>query len=169
MRYELLLQTGQVDLPYDPGKVDAALAQRPVTQRPDGVRIWKLKAGEIEVLPLKEAGAIMATELRAPLSDKLELIRELVVEGAALAEEAGVRLYDPQLSRTITANDEGLVADQYFRTARYAGEMMGVPEAVAASFAPPDEGMKAGTKVVLAIVGLLVFVWFLFDWLIAPA
>ena len=96
---------------------------------------------------VREDGQVMATELRVPLSDKTELIREAVEEGATLAAAAGARLIDPQLGRSLTANDSGAVADQFLRTARYAGEMMGLSEAVAASYAPPPEGMSPGLKV----------------------
>ena len=151
VRYELLLQTGQAGVPVDLEKVDAALGRRELVTRPDGVKLWKLKSGEVEVRPLVEGGVPVATEVRVPLSDKLELIREAVVEGAALAAESELKLYDPQLSRTLCASDDGPVAEQFLRTAKYAGEMMGLPEAVYASFAPPEQGMKTGTKVILGI------------------
>ncbi|MBX5482309.1 MAG: hypothetical protein IRZ16_10810 [Myxococcaceae bacterium] len=163
MRYELLLQTSQAGLPYEVAKVDAALAARGVTDRGDGFRVWKLKAGEVEVRAVVEGGTTVATELRVPLSDKLDLIRELVQQGAALAEEAGARLYDPQLSRTLGAQDDGVVANSFLATARYAGEMMGVPEAVFASFGPPETGLKPGTKVALGLIGLVAVVWFVVD------
>ncbi len=82
---------------------------------------------------------------------------------SALATEAGLRLYDPQLSRTLSANDADLVADQYFRTARYAGEMLGVSGALGASYAAPDEGTTGGaTKLLFWAIGgaLVLFVIF---------
>lgn len=168
MRYELLLQSGQAGSPYGLAKVEEALCARGVVAKPDGTRIWKLKAGEVEVRGIVEGGVAMGTELRVPLSDKLDLVREAVTQGAELAQEAGVKLYDPQLSRTLSANDDGLVADQFLRTAKYAGEMMGVPEAVYASFAPPEEGLKAGTKVLIGLIGLVVLVWVVVDRLFSP-
>ena len=47
-----------------------------------------------------------------------------------------------------------MVADQYLRTAQYAGQYAGVSSAVLASYGTleSDEGMKPGTKVLLAIV-----------------
>ena len=103
---------------------------------------------------LIEGGKPIATELRIDLSDKLDLIRAVVLEGVVLAETAGGRLVDPQLAKTLTANDEGMVADQYFRTAQYAGQYAGVSTAVLAGYgkANTEEGMKAGTKVMLAII-----------------
>ena len=155
MRYELLVQPIEAGGSWDPARLDALLHQRGAFPNPDGSRTWRLKAGDVQVRLLVEGGKPIATELRLELSDKLDLIRELVVEAVAVAAQAGARLVDPQLSRTLIAADEGLVADQYLRTAQYAGQYAGVSTAVLASFGSPDsdEGMKPGTKVLLAIVG----------------
>lgn len=166
MRYELLLQTGVPGTPLDVPKLEAALIQRGATALEDGCWAWKVGRATVDVHPLKEAGELKAMELRLQLTEDLEPIRELVREGAALAADAGVKLYDPQLSRTLSANDEGLVADQYQRTAKYAGEMMGVPEAVIASFAPAEEGLKPGTKVLLGLAAFFVVLYLVFDWLL---
>jgi hypothetical protein len=163
VRYELLLQSPAPGAPFEPARVDEVLRGRAVEERPDGARLWRLKAGEVEVRRLVEGGAELACVLRVPLSDKLDLVRELVVEGSTVAQEAGARLYDPQLSRTLNASDEGLVADQFLRTARYAGEMMGLPEAVGASFAVPDEGLKPGTKVLLGLLAVGALLWVLME------
>ena len=152
--------------PYDSARVDALLAERGAAARPDGVRIWRLKHGDVEVGELREAGQVVATELRVPLSDKMDLVREVVEEGATLAQAAEVRLVDPQLGRQLSANDSGAVADQFLRTARYAGEMMGVSEAVAASYAPPPEGISAGAKVLMGIGAFLVGLYILVDLLL---
>ncbi|WP_224245373.1 hypothetical protein [Hyalangium gracile] len=147
--------------PYDSARVDALLTEKGVFARPDGQRIWRLKNGDVEVGLVRENGQVIATELRVPLSDKTELVREVVEEGAALATAAEARLIDPQLGRTLTANDSGSVADQFLRTARYAGEMMGVSEAVAASYAPPPEVLPSSVKYFVAIVGGLIFLYVL--------
>ncbi|HYH99042.1 hypothetical protein [Hyalangium sp.] len=153
--------------PYDSARVDALLLERGAFARPDGQRIWRLKSGDVEVGELREGGQLIATELRVPLSDKLELVREVVEEGATLAAAAEVRLIDPQLGRHLSANDSGAVADQFLRTARYAGEMMGVSEAVSASYAAPPEGIPAGFKVLAAIIGGLVLLYLLADSLLS--
>ena len=156
MRYELLIQPKEPGAAYDPATLDQVLHQRGVTALPDGSRNWRLKGGDVEVRTLIEGGKPIATELKVPLSDRLDLIRELVVEGVALAEGQGLRVVDPQLAKSITLNDEGLVADQYFRTAQYAGRYAGVSEAVIASFgAAEPEGLKPGVKVLLAIIAFL--------------
>ncbi|WP_224365171.1 hypothetical protein [Hyalangium versicolor] len=133
--------------------MDALLAEKGAFARPDGQRIWRLKHGDVEVGTLREGGQVIATELRVGLSDKTDLVREVVEEAAALAASAEARLVDPQLGKQLSANDSGAVADQFLRTARYAGEMMGVSEAVAASYAPPPEGLPTGLKVLLLIGG----------------
>ncbi|MBK7865280.1 MAG: hypothetical protein IPJ65_43105, partial [Archangiaceae bacterium] len=90
--------------------------------------------------------------------------RELVVEAVQLANDAGVRAVDPSLSKTLSANDDGLVADSYFRTAKYAGEYLGVSSAVMASWGQGEpEGMKPGTKVLLGIVGFFVVLYLLIE------
>ncbi|MFZ5470837.1 MAG: hypothetical protein ACOZIN_15535 [Myxococcota bacterium] len=162
MKYELLFQSADAAVPFDSEPVDALLSARGVAERPDGVRIWKLENGEVEVRPLVEGGRRLGTELRLPLSHRLELVREVVVEGAALAAQAKVQLFDPQLCKGIGADDEGLVADQYLRTARYAGEYAGVSEAVDASFAGPLPGeMKPVTKLLLGGAAVLVLLYWL--------
>ncbi len=162
MRYELLLQPREVGAAYDPAVIDKALHEKGATALPDGSRNWRLKSGDVTVRTLIEGGKPIATELKVPLSDRLDLIRELVVEGVALAEVQGLRLVDPQLAKTLTLNDEGLVADQYLRTAQYAGRYAGVSEAVIASFGTAEpEGLKPGTKVLLGIIAFLVGLYFL--------
>lgn len=162
MRYELLLQPKEAGAAYDPALVDKALHEKGATALPDGSRNWRLKSGDVNVRTLIEGGKPIATELKVGLSDRLDLIRELVVEGVSLAEAQGLRLVDPQLAKTLTLNDDGLVADQYFRTAQYAGRYAGVSEAVIASFGAADEeGMKPGTKVLLGIIAFLAGLYFI--------
>lgn len=155
--------------PYDAERVDALLAERGVVTGPDGGRTWRLKNGEIDVGTLREGGQVVATELRVVLSDRDELMREVVVEGAELAAQAEVRLVDPQLGRALSARDVEAVAEQYLRTARYAGEMMGLTEAVAASFPDPSSsiGMKLSTKVILGVLGFFFLLYQLSNWLVS--
>ncbi|MBL8956284.1 MAG: hypothetical protein JNK82_36260 [Myxococcaceae bacterium] len=160
MRYELLVQPKDVGTPYDPAPVEALLTARGATDQPDGSKLWRLKAGEVEVRRLNENGVAVATELKVQLTDKTDLIRELVIEGAQLASDAGLKLVDPNLSKTLSANDDGLVADSYFRTARYAGEYLGVSSAVMASWGTSEpEGLKPGTKVLLGIGGFFLLLY----------
>lgn len=167
MRYDLLLQSPDPhNVPYDSEKVAAALGKRTIVEQ-GGAKLLRLKNGDVEVRPLVEGGKLIATELRVPLSDKLELIREAVVEGAAIANQAGVRLFDPQLSKSLTGAEDGLVADQFLRTARYAGEMAGVSEAIGASFQPVPEGMSLQAKMLIGIIVALVALYYLSEHLLA--
>ena len=157
VRYELLIQAKEPGTPWDATVLDKLLHDRGAFANPDGSRTWRLKEGDVQVRALIEGGKPIATELRIELTDRLELIRQVVIDGAALAEASGGRLVDPQLAKTLSASDEGLVADQYFRTAQYAGQYAGVSTAVLAGYGQVDSepGMKSGTKVLLSIIGFL--------------
>jgi hypothetical protein len=165
VRYELLVQPKEAGAAWDPANFDKLLHERGAFPNPDGTRTWRMKSGDVQVRLLIEGGRSIATELRVELSDKLDLIRELVLEGVAVAALADARLVDPQLSKTLTIADEGLVADQYLRTAQYAGQYAGVSSAVLASYgtAEQEEGMKPGTKALLAIVGFFVAMYLVLD------
>ncbi len=167
VRYELLLQTMVPGTPYDSTRVEALFAEKGLSARPDGMRVWRLKSGDVEVGELREGGQLIATELRVPLSDKTELVRELVGEAAELARAAEVRLVDPQLGRPLSAADDGAVADQFLRTARYAGEMMGLSEAVAASYAAQPEGFPVGGKIIIGIIAVLVVLYLVVEGLLS--
>jgi len=170
VQYELLWQSGDRGAPYPVEAVEAALAARQVIVRPDGGRTWVLKSTPVELGAVKEAGAQVATELRLSLSERDGPPRELVAEAAVVAAELGLVLFDPQLMRPITERDADAVAEQYLRTARYAGEMLGLPEAIAASFAPPVEPrlLSPGMKVILLIIAALVLGLWSLDWILAP-
>ena len=161
MRYELLLQPREPAAPFDPAPVEAALATRPVTKRPDGVTVWKLAAGELEVRPVVQAGAPVALEVAVPFTDRDTLIREAFTAIIELADAGGVRVVDPTLGRALRLEDEGAVLESYLGAARYAGEYLGVSSAIGASYLPPDEdeGLKPGTRVALALLVFAVFVF----------
>jgi hypothetical protein len=164
VRYELLLQPREVGTPYDPAPVETLLTARGAKDQPDGSKLWRLKHGEVEVRRVLENGVAVATELKIPLSEKTDLVRELVAEVVQLATEAGIRAVDPALSKTLLANDDGLVADSFFRTSRYAGEYLGVSSAVMASYGSAEpEGIKPGTKVLLGITVFFFVVWLIFE------
>jgi hypothetical protein len=155
----LLLQARSRDERYDAEKVGQALAARGVV---DGK--WKLEQGDVEVSPVREGEGVIATAIKVPLSDKHDLIRAAVVAAAQVADETGTRVIDPQLADTVAERDAERVAEQYGRTARYAGEMLGVPEAIAASFGPPPEtGLKPTTKVILGLLGIFLFIYLVIE------
>lgn len=170
MQYELLWQSGDRDTPYPLEAVEAALASRNVIVRPDGGRSWVLKSAPIDLGAVNEAGKQVATELKISLSERDAPVREAVKEASELAAELGLVLFDPQLMRQITERDADAVAEQFLRTARYAGEMLGLPEAVAASFAPPVETklLSPGMKVILLIIGALVLALWSLEWFLVP-
>lgn len=157
--------------PYEVARVDALLAERRVAARPDGVRVWHLRNGDVEVGELREAGQVVATELRVPLSDRPDLMREVLGEAATLATAAGARLVDPQLGRALTATDEGPVVEQYMRTARYAGEVAGMAEAMGASSystaATESRGFQPSARFFLIAVGVFFVLYLVVDSLVA--
>src|SRR5690606_1000894 len=156
VRYELLWQSSVPGTPYPIETVNAALEARGVAARDEGGQTWVLRTVPVEVGPVMEGGVQVATELRLQLSDRDEGVRELVTEADAFARELGLVLFDPQLMSPITAKDADRVAAQFQRTARYAGEMLGLPEAIAASFDPPEpQRLSGGVKVILLIVAVV--------------
>ena len=161
MRYELLLQPREPTAIFELAPLEAALEARKATKRPDGVWVWKLAAGEVELRPVLENGRPVALELAVPFSDRDALVREVVGEAIALAEAGGVRVVDPTLGRALRLEDEAAVLESWLGAAKYAGEYLGVSSALGATYVPRDdeEGLKPGTKVMLA---LLVFGVFLF-------
>lgn len=157
MKYELIYQAKEAGQPFDPAAVETQLAQRGAAQRPDGTWVWRLPPGEVELFRVQENGACVGLDLKVPLSEKTELVRAAVAEGALLAVAADVRLVDPHLNKALGPLDGELVADEYTRTARYAGEYLGVAEAVHASF---DAGRQQGSSGLSGKL-LLVFAVFL--------
>jgi hypothetical protein len=164
VRYELLLQPSASDQPFDLKRVEEALAARGVSAPdPVGLRRWTLADGEVEVEAVLEAGQPVALAVKIPLSDKLELLSEGLKAAGGLAEACTLKLVDPQLSRVVGEKDEGAVTEQFQRTARYAGEMVGLPEAVSASFQPEAQGIKPMTKVLFGLGALFLLLYWAVD------
>lgn len=122
-----------------------------------------LSHGELEVEPVLETGQPVALAVKFPLSDKLELLSEGLKAADALARDCALKLVDPQLSRVVGEKDEGAVSEQFQRTARYAGEMVGLPEAVNASFQPEAQGFKPMTKVLFGLGALFLLLYWAVD------
>jgi hypothetical protein len=150
--------------PFDSARVEALLEARGAKARPGGGHSWLLEHGSVELHPLREGGQWVATEVRVPLMDRDDLVREVVSQVAELAKEAGVRLFDPQLGRELSAHDDGAVADQYQRTARYAGEMLGLASAMPIS-TTESEGFQPTTKLFFGVIGIFTLLYLLIDWL----
>ncbi len=112
---------------------------------------------------VREAGQVVATEIRVPLSDREDLIREVVTESAELAAAAGVRLMDPQLGRQLTGGEGSSVAEQYMRTVRYAGQMVGLPEVAGAGISQEPQGFQPTTKFVVGVLIAFALLYFLMN------
>jgi hypothetical protein len=164
VRYELLLQSSVPGGPYDPQATRSALLARGATEEADGSLSLRVQGERVEIRPLSEGGAVIATELRMPLGGGDQFVRDMVEEGLAVAQAADCRLFDPQIMRPLTPADAGAVAEQYARTARYAAEMAGDSDVLgsagyAASGYPSTSssggGMGGQAKVFLAIAFLV--------------
>jgi hypothetical protein len=159
MRYELLLQPRSAGEPFHLTRIASLLVERGAAPHS-----WGLEAGQVELASVEEAGRQVATEVRIPLGGRVELLREALLRCADVASAADAALVDPQLGRAVTAADVEVVAQQYLRTARYAGEMRGVSEALGASYAPPSPALSGRIKLVLlALAGGLVALYQLVD------
>lgn len=157
MRYELLLQPAAPDQPLDLPAVAQALLERGGSL--EGEKTWALKAGAVELGELREGGQPVAVEVKVPLSDKVELLGEALKASAEVAERCNLKLVDPQLGRVVGEKDDGAVSEQFLRTARYAGEMVGLTEAVGASFEPPPSGIQPMTKVLFGLGAIAVLLY----------
>ncbi|GHG63297.1 hypothetical protein GCM10012319_02760 [Comamonas sp. KCTC 72670] len=157
--------------PYEAARVDALLTQKGATARPDGARRWSFKHGDVDIGELREGGQVVATELRIALSDRTDLVKEVLAEAVGLASQAGVRLMDPQLSRPLTSQDDAGVVEQYVRTARYAGEVAGLPDALGAgSYAMESsstaKGFQLSGRFLLIAMGILLALYLVVDSLV---
>ena len=151
--------------PFDSARVDALLEARGAKALPSGGRTWQLENGVVELHPLREGGQWVATEVRVPLWDQTDLVREVVIEVSEVAKEAEVRVFDPQLGRALSGRDDGPVAEQYERAARYAGQTLGMVEALPSSTATESEGFQPTTKFVLGVLGFFVLLYLVMDWI----
>lgn len=156
MRYELLFQPKVAGATYSDEGVTRSLGEKGVVPGAYGVGEWKLSHGVVEVGPVKENGVTIATVVRVPFSDKAELVREVLRDALAIAQANDVQLVDPQLQSGLSLASENNVADSFLRGAAYAGQYVGISEAVGVAFATTeDEGMPLSTKLLL---GFVVFV-----------
>ncbi len=167
MRYDLLLQSLVPGTPFDGARLESLLVARGARALPGGGHVWPLDKGDVEVHPLREGGQWVATELRVPLSDRDGLVRDVVVKAAELAKEGEVRFFDPQLGRELSAQDEQLVADQYQRTARYAGEMLGLASAMPMPSPTENTGFQPTTRWVLGVGAFFFVLYLLVNWMSA--
>ncbi|WP_239013910.1 hypothetical protein [Archangium violaceum] len=164
VRYDLLLQSMVPGTPFDSARVQALLEARGAKVLPGGGHTWLLEHGSVEIHPLREGGQWVATEVRVPLSDRTELVREVVAKVAEVAKEAEVRFFDPQLGRELSSHSDGAVVDQYERTARYAAEMLGLASAMPIS-TTEGEGFQPTTKFVLGALGFFTLLYLLVNWM----
>jgi hypothetical protein len=154
--YDLLLQPTSPDKAFDLAPVEAELAAANVPRRPDGVWLLTLKFKDLELSVLKENGVPIALQCSVPLSDRTEVVEAAVAWAIELARKLELRVMDPQLNTVLTQVGAS-VGEEFLRQARYAGEYLGVSEAIGAThLARPMEGMNATTRLMLGVVVFIV-------------
>jgi hypothetical protein len=159
MHYDLLLQSMTAGVAYDPVPAEAAFDAKGAVLLPDGTRRFRLKNGDVVVQRLSEAGAVVATEVKVPISDKADLARETLIEVVGIAQGLGLKVVDPQLSRSVQLNDEAALADKFMQNADFAGRYSGVSAAVPANFGDMDPALKPGTRLFLVIGAVALVLW----------
>ncbi len=151
--YDLLVQSREPGEPFPREAAVAALTAAGARFDEHGRGAWRLPAGELELGPMLENGAWLALEVKVPLSDKTELLEAAVRALCDVAEQAPLRVIDPQRGEPVSVTGLGSMASEFFRLARHAGEYGGVSEALGlssyASEAPRDSG---STRALLALV-----------------
>ena len=162
--YDFLLQPVEVGAPLALEPVEAALTERGATRRGDGAWVWAFPRGEVVGLPVREGEQLVAFELKVPLKDTTDLVASVLQAAAALADALGLRLLDPQLNRAVKFDQEDAVGEAYLRSARYAGEYLGVSDALGATslVAPPPDSSGVGLRILLALLvfGVVLFLTF---------
>ncbi|MBM7114337.1 hypothetical protein I3V78_12320 [Archangium primigenium] len=161
----MLLQSLVPGTPFDNARVEELLIARGAKALPSGGLLWRLNHGEVEVHPLREGGQWIATEIRVPLVDRTELVREVLVEGAALSEQAQVRFFDPQLGRELTRREDEAVADQYKRTVRYASDTLGMVDAMPLPTPQEKQGFEPTTRFFVGVIAFFVVLYLLVNWM----
>ena len=156
--YDLLLQPLTPGAPFDVDAVLKALALRGLVREANG---WALPlvSRTLEVRPLHENGVGVAVEVRVPLAEHTAALEEAVKWAVDVARVLDLRVLDPQLGSVVTGWSSA-VNDEFLRTARYAGEYLGVSEALgASSLSEHHEGLTLSTRMLLAFIVFLVVVW----------
>ncbi len=134
--YDLLLQPSTPGAPLDIDQLEAAVLAQGATRRGDGGLSWTVDRQELGVRRLLEGGVCRALEVRVPYHERTTALEAAFPLVVAAAEQAGVIVSDPQLNHAVRLDNLASVVDAFRRASRYAGEMMGVSEAVGASFPP---------------------------------
>lgn len=159
MHYDLLMQSMTAGVAYDPAATEAAFDAKGAVLLPDGTRRFRLKGGDVVLRRLVEGGAVVATEVKVPMSDRPDLVRETLIEVVGIAQGLGLKVVDPQLTRSVLLNDEAAIADRFMQNADFAGRYSGVSAAVPANFGDHDPALKPGTRMFLVIGAVAFVLW----------
>ncbi|MFN0063462.1 MAG: hypothetical protein ACKVPX_13220 [Myxococcaceae bacterium] len=154
LRYELLLNRRPGDA-LSPQAVFAALAVHHPVLGHDASRSWQWDKAALPAETVLEEGAPIAVCVAIGLGEEATFVEDVVRCLAQIATEQNLNLFDAQLGDAVTALDGSRVSGRYAEMAKYAGAMMGLPEALPAAFPTPHERFSANTKVLLAAAAVL--------------
>jgi len=162
--YDFIWQPILGGLAFDRGQFETALRSLGATQRDHRTWDWKLSKGETVITALNDAGAVVGFDVRVPLSDRPDLLLEVLEKASAFAAISTLQFVDPQLGRSVTERDGAAVEESYERVARYAGAYVGVPAATTAAWANAEQtGLTTPTKVALAVLVFLAAMYFAYQ------
>jgi hypothetical protein len=156
--YDLLLQVREPHAVLQLEAVIDALSTRGLTRRGEQWAVV-LPSREVEVSALREGGVPIALELRVPLDEDPSALEEAIAWAVDSAKAVELRLLDPQLGVVLTGPSSA-TTDSFLRAARYSGELVGVSGV--------HQGTTFGTRMLLAAVVFLVFLWGAFRVVGAP-
>lgn len=162
--YDFLLQPQEIGAELALAPLEATLEGRGAKRRPDGAWVWSFSDGEVVGLPMREGPKVIAFEIKVPLKDTTALVSAVLQALAGVATDLGLRLLDPQLNHPVTFDAEASVGEAYLRQARYAGEFLGVSEAIGATSlaAPSRASSSSGLRILLALIvfAIVLFITF---------
>lgn len=157
-RYDLLLQPEKPPAPFDVGGFERLMATRQLPRRADGAWVVRLCSVELELSALHEGPAVVAMQLRVPASERTDVLDAAIEWAVEVAGVLSLRVLDPQTNGWLISASPAS-REAFLRVARYAGEFLGVSEALGASSlvdqrAPDTSAGRVGLALVVFFAAL---------------
>jgi hypothetical protein len=157
--YDLLLQPPTQGPAHDSAATLAAFVAKGATARADGHHVLTFGRTEVELRPVKEAGLVVATEVKLQLGRETAFIAPLLALVMEVARAQKLRVIDPSQSKELVETDGASLEESYRRTAEYAGEFLGVGDALGRMADPVPEGLTRSGAAWLALAVFLAAAW----------
>ncbi len=157
--YDLLLQPLTQGAAHDSDAAVAAFVAKGATARPGGRATLTVGKHEVELGPVREGGVVVATDVRLPLGRDTTFLAPLLALVMEVARASKLRVIDPSQSKELLETDVASLEDAYRRTAEYAGEFLGVGDALGRVEIPPPEGITKMGALWLAAAVFLAAAW----------